>query len=183
MKPQIGFFDYQSSSTCISECGTPSWACFNFSLTLLGFETYIQYYPYYFLRVRGTDRKTQSPLVGPDWVIIIQNRVLLVLTTCFMTPSLSNFCQKIISFQCFEMGLTSLPPIWTMSLSILLLFFGSTPKKDQAICWTVMNHWNILSSLESRHTLPSLVSFYLGWWHWTWPRKEATDLGRILKKR
>ena len=27
---------------------------------------YILYYPYYFLRVRGTDRKTQSPLVGPD---------------------------------------------------------------------------------------------------------------------
>ena len=113
----------------------------------------------------------------------MQNRVLLFLTICFVTPSLSNFCQKIISSQFFEMGLTSLPPIWTMSLNILLLFFGSTPKKDQAICWTVMNHWNILSSLESRHTLPSLVSFYLGWWHWTWPRKGATDLGRIVKKK
>ena len=40
MKPQIGFFywvtwpqfDYQSSSTCISECGTPSWACFIISV-------------------------------------------------------------------------------------------------------------------------------------------------------
>ena len=49
---------------------------------ILGFETYILYYHYYFLRARGTNRKTQSPfkwffslkasfkyLVGPDWVI------------------------------------------------------------------------------------------------------------------
>ena len=31
--------------------------------------TYILYYSYYFLMVRGTDRKTQSPLVSPDWAI------------------------------------------------------------------------------------------------------------------
>ena len=47
---------------------------------------------------------------------IIQNRVLLPLTICLVTPSLSNFCQKIISFQFFEMGLTSLPPIWTIDV-------------------------------------------------------------------
>ena len=28
----------------------------------LGFETYILHYPYYFLRVRGIDRKTKSPI-------------------------------------------------------------------------------------------------------------------------
>ena len=28
---------------------------------MLGFETFILQYRYYFLRVRGTDRKTQSP--------------------------------------------------------------------------------------------------------------------------
>ena len=40
----------------------------------------------------------------------------------FCAPSLSNFCQKIISFDFFEMGLTSLPPIWMMSLNILFFF-------------------------------------------------------------
>ena len=35
---------------------------------ILGFETYIHYYPYYFLRIRDTDRKAENPLVGPDWV-------------------------------------------------------------------------------------------------------------------
>ena len=42
MKPQIVFFygvtwpqfDFQSSSTCISECGTPSWACLALLLSL-----------------------------------------------------------------------------------------------------------------------------------------------------
>ena len=58
---------------------------------------------------------------------MIQNRVLLFLTICFVTPSLSNFCQKIISFQFFEMGVTSLPPIWTMSLNILFVFLDVTP--------------------------------------------------------
>ena len=33
---------------------------------ILGCEIYIHYYPYYFLRVRGADRETGSPLVGPD---------------------------------------------------------------------------------------------------------------------
>ena len=28
---------------------------------ILGFETYILYYHYYFLRARGTNRKTESP--------------------------------------------------------------------------------------------------------------------------
>ena len=53
--------------------------------------------------------------------------MLLFLTICFVTPSLSNFCQKIISFQFFEMGLTSPPPIWTMSVNILFFFFDVTP--------------------------------------------------------
>ena len=35
---------------------------------ILGFETYIFYYPFYFLRVRGTDRKTQSPF---KWIFFI----------------------------------------------------------------------------------------------------------------
>ena len=43
MKPQIGFFvcvtwpqlNYHSSLTCISECGTPSWACFEKIKTFL----------------------------------------------------------------------------------------------------------------------------------------------------
>ena len=54
---------------------------------------------------------------------MIPNRVLLFLTICFVTPSLSNFCQKIISFQFFGMGVTSLPPIWTMSLNRLGFFW------------------------------------------------------------
>ena len=48
--------------------------------------------------------------------------MLLFFTICFVTPSLFNFCQKIISFQFFDMGLTSLPPIWIMSTNILLFF-------------------------------------------------------------
>ena len=36
-------------------------------------------------------------------------------------------CQKIISFNFYEMGLTSLPPIWTMSVNILLFFLDGTP--------------------------------------------------------
>ena len=52
--------------------------------------------------------------------------MLLFLTICFVSPSLSNFCQKILSFHFFEMGLTSLPPIWTMSLNILF-FLEITP--------------------------------------------------------
>ena len=49
------------------------------------------------------------------------------LTICFVTPSLSNFCQKIISFQLFEMGLTSLPTIWTMSSNIFCFFLEYLP--------------------------------------------------------
>ena len=52
--------------------------------------------------------------------------MLLFLKICFVTPSLSNFCQKIISLDFFEMGLTSLPPIWTMSVNILFVFFDGT---------------------------------------------------------
>ena len=39
----------------------PSPRIFDKNREILGFETYNLYYPYYFLRVRGTDRKTQSP--------------------------------------------------------------------------------------------------------------------------
>ena len=50
--------------------------------------------------------------------------MLLFLTICFVTPSLANFCQKIIFFllRFLETGLISLPPIWTMFLNILLFF-------------------------------------------------------------
>ena len=45
----------------------------------------------------------------------------------FVTPSLLSLCQKIIFFYFFfEIGLTSLPPFWTMSLNILF-FFGGVP--------------------------------------------------------
>ena len=54
--------------------------------------------------------------------------MLLFLTIFFVTPSLSNFCQKIISFQFFEMGLTSPPPIWTMS--VYILFFLTSPLRQ-----------------------------------------------------
>jgi len=44
------------------------------SLAILGFETYILQFPYYFLRVRGKDIKTLSPFkwifhkwLGIDW--------------------------------------------------------------------------------------------------------------------
>ena len=37
----------------------PSPGNFDKNHEILGFEIYIVYYPYYFLRVRGTDRKTQ----------------------------------------------------------------------------------------------------------------------------
>ena len=50
--------------------------------------------------------------------------MLLFLTICCVTPSLSNFCQKIISLKFFDVGLTSLPPIWTMSTNILFFFWG-----------------------------------------------------------
>ena len=46
----------------------PSPRIFDKNHEILGFKTYILYYPYYFLRVRGKDRKTQSPLIGPDLV-------------------------------------------------------------------------------------------------------------------
>ena len=36
---------------------------------ILGFKTYNLYYPNYFLRVRGTDRKTQSPFI---WIFKIE---------------------------------------------------------------------------------------------------------------
>ena len=36
---------------------------------ILSFETYILYYPYYFLRVRDTDKNTQSPF---KWIIFIK---------------------------------------------------------------------------------------------------------------
>ena len=39
----------------------PSPRIFDKNHELLGFETCILYYPHYFLRVRGTDRITQSP--------------------------------------------------------------------------------------------------------------------------
>ena len=39
----------------------PSPRIFDKNHEILGFETYILCYPCYFLRVRGTDRKTQSP--------------------------------------------------------------------------------------------------------------------------
>ena len=42
----------------------------------------------------------------------------------FVTPSLLSLCQKIIFFYFFEIGLTSLPPFWTMSLNILFFFWG-----------------------------------------------------------
>ena len=57
----------------------------------------------------------------------MQNRVLQFLTICFVTPSLPNFCQKFIYFQFFDMGLTSPPPIWAMSLNILFFFSDVTP--------------------------------------------------------
>ena len=44
----------------------PSPRIFDKNLEILGFEIYILYYPYYFLRVRGTDRKTQSP---SKWIL------------------------------------------------------------------------------------------------------------------
>ena len=44
---------------------------------------------------------------------------------CCVTPSLSNLCQKIISFNFFDMGLTSLPPVWTMSTNKLVFFYGT----------------------------------------------------------
>ena len=59
--------------------------------------------------------------------------MVLFLTICFVTPSLPNFCQKIISFQFFEMGLTSPPPIWTMSVNILFVFLDVTPYKCQGV--------------------------------------------------
>ena len=46
---------------------------------------------------------------------------------CCVTPSHSNFCQKINSLKIFYMGLTSLPPVWTMSTNILVFFFDVTP--------------------------------------------------------
>ena len=42
----------------------PSPRIFDKNHEILGFETYNLNYPYYFLRVRGTDRKTQSPFNG-----------------------------------------------------------------------------------------------------------------------
>ena len=67
----------------------------------------------------------------------------------FCDPSLSNFCQKIIYFQFFEMRLTSLPPIWTMSLNILFFFrlplrLGPFITKqqvteDKRLSWVVRN--------------------------------------------
>merc|ERR1712002_182346 len=46
----------------------PSPRIFDKNHEILGFETYILYYPYYFLRVRGTDRKTQSPF---KWIFFL----------------------------------------------------------------------------------------------------------------
>ena len=39
----------------------PSLRIFDKNQEILGFETYILSYHYYLLRVRGTERKTQSP--------------------------------------------------------------------------------------------------------------------------
>ena len=99
---------------------------------------YILYYPYYFLRVRGKDRKTQSPLVGPDWVIDHKKLSASIFDNMFCDPSLSNFCQKIIYFQFFEMELTFLPPIWTMSLNILFVVF-----KLPLTSFNFIKGWNI----------------------------------------
>ena len=47
----------------------PSPRIFDKIYEIFSCETCIHYYPYYFLRDRGRDRKTESPLVGLDWVI------------------------------------------------------------------------------------------------------------------
>ena len=47
----------------------PSPRIFDITHEILGFETYNLYYPYYFLRVRGTDRKTQTPF---KWIILLK---------------------------------------------------------------------------------------------------------------
>ena len=45
----------------------PSPRNFDKNHEILGFEIYIVYYPFYFLRVRGTGRKTQSPFQWIFW--------------------------------------------------------------------------------------------------------------------
>ena len=51
----------------------PSTRIFDKYHEILGFETYIFYYPFYFLRVRGTYRKTQSPL---KWIFFYWNNFI-----------------------------------------------------------------------------------------------------------
>ena len=67
----------------------------------------------------------------------------------FLNRSLSNFCQKIISFKFFEMGLTSLPPIWAMSLN--LLFFLGYPL---GTCFVYLSHISDIFHAYLRYILP-----------------------------
>ena len=69
-----------------------------------------------------------------------------------MTPSLSNFCQKIISFKFFKRGLTSLPPIWTMSLNILFVFLT-------APLLQVYHMRLLMKLLLVKQSLPSIFPF------------------------
>ena len=51
-------------------------------------------------RHTGSLNEIKKDIPTSGWgLAIIQNRVLPFLTICFVTPFLSNFCQKIISFQ------------------------------------------------------------------------------------
>ena len=97
---------------------------------ILGFETYNLYYPYYFLRVRGTDRKTQSPF---KWIFLIEGILQIPLWArlsnksykieCFYfwqyvlwPPPSPTFVKKLFLFNFLKWGWPPSLIIWTMSL-------------------------------------------------------------------
>ena len=75
--------------------------------------------------------------------------MLLFLTICFVTPSLSNVCLKIISLRFFELGWTSLPPIWTMSFKYCFLGYplASQFVKLYTICCIIFAFDNSLCAI------------------------------------
>ena len=67
----------------------PSPRIFDIDHEILGFETYNLYYPYYFLRVKGTDRKTQSPF---KWIFFIEGILQIPLWPRLSTKSYKIEC-------------------------------------------------------------------------------------------
>ena len=99
----------------------PSPRIFDKNHEILGFETCILYYPHYFLRVRGTDRMTQSPF----WARL-SNKSYKIEWFYFWQyvlwpPPSPTFVKNSFLFNFLTWGWPPPPPIWAISLNVLFL--------------------------------------------------------------